>query len=96
MIDECIFCNSKDKRCFICKGKGNIAVQRCPRAHATEYGLFPYYKAYHNSNDLVWPDGRGRYYQPLKLINAFDILNYYWPKYESKYIEQVNKNAKKN
>jgi len=46
-------------------------------------GLLPHYIAYRASNFLAWPDGRGRYYQPLKLIRAFDLLSVYWAKYES-------------
>jgi len=55
-------------------------VQQCPRAVADGFNLLPYYLAYRNSNYISWPDGRGRLYQPVKLIIIFDIFNFYWNK----------------
>jgi hypothetical protein len=36
--------------------------------------FFDYYCGVKNSGIGAWPDGRGRYFQPLKLVQAFDIL----------------------
>ena len=78
-----------------CKGKGKIFVNQCPRS-CEDSSLLPYFIAYRNSNGLIWPDGRGRLYQPIKLVHAFDILTYYFSKLEGQKIEQVRDNAKKN
>ena len=58
----------------------------------------PYYMEYNNSNRTMWPDGRGRLYQPIKLVLAFDILNYYFTKFETRRITsaQKNNNTSKN
>ena len=83
-IDECIFCNGKNKNCLYCKGRGRISVYQCPRTISDDYGLIPYFNAYRNSEGLAWPDGRGRLYQPVKLVTAFDILGFYFNKFEPK------------
>ena len=83
-IDECVFCEGQNKKCHYCHGKGVIFVQRCPRAVAKSCALLPYFLEYKRSNYIAWPDGRGRLYQPVKLVIAYDILNYYFCKLEEK------------
>jgi len=95
-IDECIICGGKDKRCRYCKGKGKISVQRCPRTAKEGYALLPYYYAYKNSNGLQYPDGRGRWYQPKKLVEAFDIWSFYFNKFEKDNVDRTVENAQKN
>lgn len=75
---ECI-CKGA-KKCEICGGqkKGNaIKVYRCPRVSLLDTSvsrIVPYFYHWLASDFMVFPDGRGRYYQPKKLLNAFDIL----------------------
>ena len=70
-------------------------MHQCPRvAHRDSY-LLPYFLAYKNSNYLAWPDGKGRLYQPVKLVTAFDVLAFYFDKLEAQQIEIASKNAKK-
>ncbi len=88
-IDECIFCEGQNKKCRYCKGRGDIFVRRCPRAVAKNDHLLPYFLEYKRSNYIAWPDGKGRYYQPVKLIQAFDIFSYYFNKFESKQLEEI-------
>lgn len=88
-IDECVFCDGKNKKCKHCKGRGWIPVGQCPRSVATGFQLMPYYIAYRNSHGLAWPDGRGRFYQPVKLVSAFDILDFYFNKFEAKRIKNA-------
>jgi hypothetical protein len=45
--------------------------------------------AWKNSQYIAYPDGRGRIFQPRKLIQAFDILAYYWDKFESQRIKNA-------
>ena len=92
-IDECIFCEGKNKNCIYCSGKGKIPVRCCPRSTSFSYGLLPYFYAYRNSNGLAWPDGRGRLYQPSKLVIAFDLWSFYFNKFES---QRIKKNVSKN
>lgn len=94
-IDECFFCGGEDKKCKYCNGKGQIIVQRCPRAVAKNCGLLPYFLEYKNSNYIAWPDGKGMYYQPFKLITAYKLLSYYFNKFEIKQIEEDAKKVKR-
>lgn len=96
IIDECVFCDGKNKKCVFCKGRGKIPVQRCPRAFSGNRYLLPYFYAYRNSNNLQWPDGRGRLYQPKKLVDAFDIWSFYFRKLEEAETKKVVESAKKN
>lgn len=82
VIDECLKCGGKNKRCTQCKGSGKIGVLRCPHAIA-DFSLLPYFLEY-RANLGTWPDGSGRYYQPVKLVEAFDVLMFYFNKYEAK------------
>ena len=93
-IDECIFCEGQNKKCRYCHGKGVIFVQRCPRAVAKSCALLPYFLEYKRSNYIAWPDGKGMYYQPIKLVQAFGILNYYFKKFEDIKIEEEKKKGK--
>ena len=95
VIDECYFCGGENKKCEYCNGKGHIIVQRCPRAVANNCRLLPYFIEYKNSNYLAWPDGKGMYYQPFKLVRAFQLMTYYFNKFEIKRIENDTKKAKR-
>ena len=88
-IDECYYCGGAKKSCVYCKGRGKVSVGSCPRAMlgGDVPRLLPFFSAYRNSNSLAWPDGRGRYYQPCKLIEAFDLWSYYFNKFETKAIK---------
>jgi hypothetical protein len=58
-------------------GSDKVDMRRCPRAvvRDCEINLLPYYSDYIAGRG--WPDGTGRFYQPVKLISAFGILNQY-------------------
>ena len=81
-ITPCYKCGGRNKDCAECNGSNIIRVGRCPRAIAEEarwvFDLLPffydYYGALTNKGVAVWPDGKGRYYQPKKLQLAFDVL----------------------
>jgi hypothetical protein len=74
-IEYCPLCGGKNEKCHICCGKGEISMLRCPRAIAS-FRLLPFFIEHYKSG--AWPDGRGRLYQPIKLIMAFDILRGYY------------------
>lgn len=82
-IEYCPICGGKNEKCFLCNGKGEISMSRCPRATA-DFRLLPFFKEYQKTGN--WPDGRGRLFQPIKLILAFDLLRGYYQRaaYESK------------
>jgi hypothetical protein len=75
---ECI-CNGANK-CQYCGGikKGNtLRTQRCPRASLLDTSIsriVPYFYRWIVSNFVEFPDGLGMYYQPKKMLDAFDIL----------------------
>lgn len=53
-----------------------MPVRRCPRAMAQECTwLLPYFADWRVSNRIAWPDGRSRLYQPVKLAEAFDLMD---------------------
>lgn len=39
--------------------------------------IIPYFIDWRISNRTVWPNGQGRIYQPVKLTEAFDVLDDY-------------------
>jgi hypothetical protein len=51
--------------------------------------LLPFFSDYYRFG--YWPDGRGRLYQPLKLIEAFSCMQFYWSMYEAKHAEEQQK-----
>jgi len=78
-IGFCLRCDGDDNTCTICGGANKTPVPRCPRAAQDRDALllpyfFDYYGAIVRGGAGTWPDGRGRLYQPLKLVRAFEIL----------------------
>lgn len=52
-------------------------MHRCPRvilANRNISRVAPFFMSWVNSGFQEYPDGRGRYYQPLVLLEAFEIL----------------------
>jgi len=63
----------KSESCQECNGSNQTKVWACPRRLAdTGARLLPYFFEYYNNQK--WPDGRGTFYQPLKLVQAFDLM----------------------
>jgi hypothetical protein len=85
-IDHCYFCGGKNAECKHCGGSNKIPMHQCPRAEALVGGrgnpsmLLPFFYEYFDRG--VWPDGRGRLFQPVKLVEAFEILNSRFQKYK--------------
>jgi hypothetical protein len=48
--------------------------------------LLPFFSDYRKGQG--WPDGRRRIDQPVKLAQAFDLLTYWFDKYETQLHEQ--------
>jgi len=82
--DECYVCGGEDEKCRFCKGSNALPVYRCPRALAKEaQTLLPYFRDWRISNHMAWPSGGARLQQPVKLTQAFDMLDNLFVKYES-------------
>ena len=76
LVINCI-CEGKYK-CAICKGDNKIELHRCPRAILAEKQVsrvVPYFLNWINSEYREYPDGRGRYFQPIVMITAFNLLS---------------------
>lgn len=78
-IEFCLVCDGTNSKCKACKGSNRTLVWRCPRGlsgHASRLlpYFFDYYAALQSTRVPVWPDGRGRLYQPIALIEAFNLL----------------------
>lgn len=91
--DFCFLCGGLNEKCPECKGSNAQPVFRCPRALAKEVqSLLPYYYDWRKSNHIIWPDGRSRMYQPIKLTRAFDFMD----AIVSGYIDEEQKNGSKH
>jgi hypothetical protein len=69
-------CEGKTE-CKLCLGSNRINVHRCPRAILLQREVSrvaPYFTLWQQSGMHEYPDGRGRYFQPLKMLEAFHIL----------------------
>jgi ribosomal protein L32 len=82
-IPYCPMCGGvkhNERVCEYCEGNNEIPMHRCPRANegGNAASLLPFYYAYRESRGLAWPDGRGRLFQPVKLIMAFGILTHHF------------------
>lgn len=71
---DCI-CNG-DKRCQICKGKNLFGWYSCPSTVLNEFSIRRVLSSfYHYQESKQYPDLRGQYYQPIILLEAFDLLS---------------------
>jgi hypothetical protein len=72
-IYKCPVCAGENKKCIYCKGTNEIMLKRCPRAilNSNITSLVPYFFSFINSHQ--YPDGRGRLFQPIKMLKVFDI-----------------------
>lgn len=79
-------CRNK-KTCDICDGKGTFKFYMCPMSVMFEPNIFrtlSYFFHWVGTECKEYPNGQGLYYQPLKLIDAFDLLNCEYVKYKGK------------
>ena len=96
------------KGCDICarpehKGKrkkiswGWFTIDRCPIAYTRDYDIsrfLPYFWHWKGTNNMMYPDAKGRYFQPSKLLEAFSICAYMANKREQIEIDTANKMSK--
>jgi hypothetical protein len=76
VIYECPECEGKNKKCVYCNGTNEIKLYRCPRAIITPdiIRLVSYFVDYINLlPQKTYPNGKTRYYQPVKLLKAFKL-----------------------
>lgn len=68
---------SNNPKCNICGGSGSIAVLQCPaKSQLTQEAIqtLPYFFHWKNTDFLHYPDGAGRLFQPVKMLEAFDVI----------------------
>lgn len=53
--------------------------------------LLPFFSEYYRHG--IWPDGRGRFYQPAKLCEAFACMHHYWVLYEERAAREQQQKA---
>lgn len=96
-ITNCFACHGENSDCAICRGNNEIPVFQCPRALATRQftTLLPYFFEYYaglsNSGIINWPDGKPRLKQPIKLIQAFDMMASIQSERDKKEMENIGK-----
>lgn len=75
---DCI-CGGKKDKCSICKGSGSFKVYGCPRGILrSDYSISRAISSFYywvNSNYTQYPDGLPLYYQPLKMLDTFELLS---------------------
>jgi hypothetical protein len=67
-----------DKNCKICKGSGSINLRRCPSLALRDkeiYDLLPFFYAWRGSEYKVYGDGQGMYFQPIIMLDAFNLID---------------------
>ena len=82
----------RDKRCDLCKGTGDILLSRCPRALSkttTSSITVPYFFHWKATGFTQYPDGRGRLFQPAKLLEAFNICHAIAARCEEEEIKKI-------
>ena len=72
-VFKCPVCAGENKKCQYCKGTNEIELHRCPRSilDRSIRELVPFFFHFMNTNQF--PDGKGRLFQPTKLIQVFDM-----------------------
>jgi hypothetical protein len=93
IVFGCPACKGENKKCAYCKGKNELKLHRCPRAicDANIRGLVPYFWHYANTNQ--YPDGRGRLFQPVKMIAVFDLWMPVWTEARKKWMKEQQENV---
>lgn len=89
VLVPCI-CNGQ-RGCDVCHGSGTITYKRCPSAYTKEswiYELLPYYYRYKVTNE--YPDKQGRIYQPVKLLEALELMGHVATRKEIDQLEKAN------
>lgn len=92
---KCI-CNSENKKCEICKGKGTFSLFVCPQTVLQDYSIqrtFSYFYYWLSSDCRDYPDGLGRYLQPIKMLEAFELLFHLYTEHKNREIELENKES---
>lgn len=82
-IDFCVRCDGKDQFCPVCCGRSITPVKRCPRAMCKEHVelqllvsyFYDYIGSLKNGGPPLYPTGQYRWYQPVKLVQAFRLLS---------------------
>jgi hypothetical protein len=79
------------KNCKLCEGSGQIELSRCPASFGSSaLSMLPYFFAWRDTK--TYPDGQALYFQPVKLIEAINILNSIYGKIE---IDRMQMNNRK-
>jgi hypothetical protein len=68
----------RSKACNVCRGSGEILLKKCIRALSktiTSSSTLPYFFHWKATGFMAYPDGRGRMYQPAKLLEAFSVCH---------------------
>ena len=87
---DCI-CDGQ-KRCRICKGKGTFPLYRCPVVMANDQAvnlILPFFFHWKATNYMMFPDNKGRIYQPVKMLEAFTLLSFISNKREAIALEKL-------
>ena len=89
----------RNKKCGVCKGSGEIMLNRCPAIEANNQSvarLLPFFFHWRATQYAQFPDGRGRLYQSQKMLDAFGVCNSIATRCEKEEMERVQKVAEAN
>jgi len=86
---ECV-CGG-NSHCEICKGENKFTLKECPAKmnNASVNRFLPFFWHWKATNYMNFPDGKGRYYQPSVLLEAFSLCANLSGKQEQKEAEKA-------
>ena len=72
--EGCPVCKGKNTKCEYCNGNNYIEFKRCVHKSVSDFTkILPFYIEYFKYG--VFPDRKGRIFQPIKLLESFTILD---------------------
>ena len=97
-MDGCDICRAQEKKGSRKKvSLGYFHIDRCLVSFSSDNDInrmLPYFWHWKATNSMMYPDNKGRYFQPSKLLEAFSICGYMCNKREQIEVDNAN-NLKK-
>lgn len=69
----------ENKKCDVCKGRGRFVLKDCPIRFTQDKDtsrFLPFFWHFRATNYTMYPDGEGRFEQPILLLEALQLCIY--------------------
>lgn len=86
-------------KCEVCNGAGSFSYKRCPQSVFADYSivrLCQYFFHWKSTEYMQFPDGRGRYFQPSIMLDAFSIMARVSDRKDEERIKSISMSGGKN